>query len=281
MNAFEHYEELLSLTRLYLTKECSNEDWLICDDKATFNYFKEFAIKSRQTSPLPQMQQTIKAPVVVAPKIESKKNDTVSEKIVEKVNKIPPAPQVKDKVAAAPAPTAPTPTPPTKSEPFSLQLLPKTPTLETSEFRKILLEKFSQLQIVDTIPDDKEAKSKSNQWQNPPISVLIAAMAKNKEEQAFLDSVAMAMQVRNCSTKIIETSKLNELLSSTLKLIIADRQALASYPNLQKHYRWDPAQFRHFIGPIPLIILEDLNHYLKDPKQKRELWNSLRAILKI
>jgi hypothetical protein len=279
MDTREQLHELVTLTQLYITKELKDNSWLICDDPLTYQYFKEFAISSRQ--PKSKIEQK-DIPFVPPPKPTPIKQVTVSEalvkqNIVRQEVKAQPVP----KLQSPPEPSVSKSEPIAKTDPFSLQFQSKPETYNHAELQKLLIEKFPNIKIIEEIPDDTEGKRKANQWKNSPMVVLISAAVKNKEQQDFLANVSSALQVRNCLTTFIEGAKLHLTLNPSVRLVLADRQSLANFPDLQKHYRWDSKQCRHFINSTPLIILEELSQYMNNPKQKKDLWNGLRSILNL
>lgn len=282
MNTFEQYEELVYLTRLYLSKEVKGH-WQIADNADCFAYFKDYALSLRQmpSSALSQKSKKseensaktnqTKAPLPI-PSIrkEDKPNEIKQPEVALSVQK--------DKMHEKEIENEPK----LKVESFSLQAIEASSTNPGfSSWQKNIQELFPHIEILTTIPNDQEAKFKASQWKSAQIAVVIATTIKKPGEQEFIDKVAKALQERNFLTKQVDTNSFSQSLSRNLKLIIADRQILGTYRDLQKYYRWDSHQMRHYLGTVPLIILENLDLYAKDNKLKKELWNSLKAALQI
>ncbi|NGX41942.1 MAG: hypothetical protein K940chlam7_00216 [Chlamydiae bacterium] len=247
----EDFADLLAMTEIHLLQEYSRKDWLLTD-RETYEYFKEFSSKNR---PAPSAQKAPKAPPPpVIPKSPA-------------IQKPPPPPR-KPIPPKKPTPEAPKPEqkkePLTSSTPIELHPPSSPKAAEFADIHKILTTKVPSQKIIDSIPDDTHAKSVLNQWQKKDqnLEVIILCSDKETSHLTFLANLAKAIEVHFCSASVISTKdqKLEQLLNTPeLKLVICTEKNVTSLGD----------------SKAPILRLQDLEEYLKDPQLKAGLWKEL------
>lgn len=158
------------------------------------------------------------------------------------------------------------------------------------EDMKLLLKKIApNFPILDKLPDDKEAALISKQYENniklPHVMVFYDEGLK--EYHTFLKALVNAIDKRffSCELVPIDALEQQDLLDSILKekklkLTICPSELLWHHPKLMSHYRELPGQQIKRLGTKDLLVLSQLNYYMKDPLLKRSLWNTLMAYFK-
>jgi hypothetical protein len=290
MTPKEQYAELLALTQRYIQQEYPRDSW-VGSDIETFSTFKQHALNQKRA------QQ---------PKIPEKPLATLqnsSAQIVKPSN--PPS------VIAKPAPIIKslTPVPPKKLPPsiqqtkpaekkvmtpnvtgYNLELLPTAQNHELSDWKKIIHERFPNLELFDEPPNDELAKRINSAWQQPKTipSVIILAFQETPKERAFLQNIAAAIQARYAQASVMSVQEIeNEfgwdstLQSKNLHLIIANTHGLNGVPSLMQHYREVQKHAKFYLSKVPLYLLSDISLYLKEPKLKPALWQEITALLHV
>ena len=184
-----------------------------------------------------------------------------------------------------PQPLRVEPPPPLKQEKVELPpTITPTKPKPSSFIRTLLAQIAPQLQIIDEIPSDLNARQIATRWKtknkSAPISIL--SSSELPEHKAFLNELAIALDVYFGPAKIIEAESIEQekqwepfLHAEGLKLIVMCDSSLWQLQELRKFYRETPAAATRTLGKIPLFLLPDLSLYLKDPLLKRSLWNAL------
>ncbi len=232
-------KELASLTKLYLLQEYTTDAW-VAADKDTYHYFKEFAGRNKASAtPLPKP-----LPPVPTPK---------------------PFPQTTPR-ASLPKPSIvqlekkPLPEPDSIPE---LQPLTQTSERDLSDWRKIVSNKFPQQKIIDTIPDDAEAKALAFRWQETPAGPQAVLLYSDEppQQQTFLKSVAQAIESRFCTAQVQSITQFNPSL--TYRLVLGQKTVLNTL-NLPTSTQTIP--------------LEPIDDYLKQPPLKAALWKQIKDV---
>lgn len=174
---------------------------------------------------------------------------------------LPPAPKiapvkqkakVEEKITPEPALT---PIPTTQSAP--------------SEFQKLFAEKLPHIKFVEKLPDDLKARSKGAEWLTvqKPLNALILAEHQNMKELQFLTGIALCLECYVGKAAVVsQTDLLKEIQGQhSVQLIVATEEAALRLKLPQE---------------IPIVLLEPLTHYFKNPMLKASLFNSLLSHLK-
>lgn len=290
MNIQQQYSELLTLTKAYLLQEFPRDGW-ISTDLANYSTFKHHAPPLNNTNQ--QISSPKNAPVSLPPKtavqierITIPSSITVHTEaqqtpLIKPVPRQPAKPVSKEKVIKS----QPEKQVAQQSSPhISLEPIGPPASVDFSELRKILTDRVPALQIIDTIPNDDEAKLINNTWQNPVVipTVVILSYQETPQEQALLQNLAKAIQTKLAPATIISAQKIDKengwealLQSKELRLIITSTHGLNAFPSAMKHYREAPKLAKSYLGKVSLCLLSDLSIYLKEPKLKPALWQAI------
>lgn len=140
--------------------------------------------------------------------------------------------------------------------------------------------------ILETLPDDREAKRLAKLYENKsnyPDCIILYEKAQKKGIN-LLSALAFAINKTffNCQLISIDEIEEKEILEEILKdkkirLIICPQQTLWHHPKLLSHYLETPGNIIKRLATKDLFVLSDLEYYLKDPSLKRSLWNNLIA----
>ena len=198
-------------------------------------------------------------------------------------------------VSSAPIKIAPPPVkvaapPPVALEPVKAQVAPASPVKSkpTSDIRVAVQKIFPELLLRDSIPDDRLAKKMAQLWEETYLSakVVIIAFGETALHLEFLNQVTGAIDKLLAPAKLLDGEKFEkehgwELLlnSPLLHTIICSSWASWKETSLARHYRQNGATEEHFLAKRPLLLLEPIAHYLKDPHLKRKLWKDLNLRL--
>jgi hypothetical protein len=294
----EQYQELLSLTQLYLFREHSLKD-LQMTSPPTYHFFQ----KNARLSVLPKVAEKpflISAPfqaTTTPPSTQPAPDPQIPEP-----QRPPAMPEPRPDPIPAPAPPDPFPPTTTPEQPSpdpmppmisqrelkskSLHLEPlKAPAASVDPtLMPLMRATFLQVHWIEHIPDDRLARKKRDAWAvAQEISpVVILSFDSNPEHLAFLKNVAHAISLRLAPAQILtaaEFEKSNQwdsLLSAPqLRLVIASDHGIYLQPGLKPHYREVSQQGKHFLQNIPLLMLSDISLYLKQPQLKSLLWRAI------
>lgn len=151
---------------------------------------------------------------------------------------------------------------------------------EESDFRALFKHNFPQYPLMESIPDDTLAKKKMLAWsyerEIPPV--LLFSFSEDERQLSFLKNIAMAITLHFIPARALAGKKMewNTLLNNpALKLIIISDHELYSQPGLMAHYQEIPQHGKHFLQKIPLLLLSDLDLYLKETQLKPLLWRAI------
>lgn len=175
----------------------------------------------------------------------------------------------------------------TKSK-FQLEQLPAIPSVPFEELRKIIQEKLPRISWIDQLPDDAEARKEGSRWNQPSESpqVWILSLNDTPKQLAFLMNVIQALaaygvhaQIGN-AFKFEQGDKWKELFHSPkLQLFMISSTCLHQLAKLKKYHKEDAQKGTHYLDERPLLLLSDLDLYLKEPALKSALWSALKQIL--
>lgn len=277
-----HYNELVSLTQLYLLHEYKLEDWL-CADSETYTFFKQLAA-SQKNKEKPVKIDTIK---IMAEKPATPPSPAAINSVNEK-NAIPPAPaaasSLNEKIATPPNPMTatgitekPKPIPQSSLLQSSvasqehgilkLEPMPSPSSVDFSEIKSLLHERFPNLKIVDDIP--------SKALERPKPQALVLFMNQDPASKTFLQNLTRAID--HClAPAVLENGEAHEVKTewnaylnhSEIKAVILTSQTLKNLPNLSNF-------LANTADKIHLFELPDIAAFSKDPIQKKRLWSSL------
>ncbi len=248
------YQELLSLTQLFL--------------------LREFPLP-RKSSFLPSRKEEEKSP---PPPLLSTLSSTK-----------PSSPQAP--LVLPLSPPSPSLTPQAKKEgskekgkKWELEPLTAPPSpLEIEEFWTAFPTLFPHLSLSPSIPDDSESgKMKHHGSKEQEIAILILSFGEEEKSLAFLKKMAQGISERLAPARVLLLSQVKKeedwqpiVASPSLRLIIACDYALYTHPELMRHYLELPEQRKHFLFNKPLLLLSDPHVYLREPKLKTLLWKTI------
>ena len=143
--------------------------------------------------------------------------------------------------------------------------------------------------ILDTLPDDREAKKLAKLYENKSNYPECMIFYEKTQKKGLLLLQALSFAINrsffSCSLLSIEEIEEKENLDEILKdkkirLIICSQQTLWHHPKLLSHYLETPGNIFKRLATKDLFVLSNLEYYLKDPSLKRSLWNNLNAYFK-
>ncbi len=122
--------------------------------------------------------------------------------------------------------------------------------------------------------------------QHLTAKVLVLSFGETGPALSFLQNVTKAIDSLLAPAKLIEMRKIERensweltLSSPTLQLILAPPFQAWKSISLARFYRENPASKSHFLKETPLLMMQPLDGYLKNPDLKRELWKMLSTLL--
>ncbi|WP_068470215.1 hypothetical protein [Candidatus Protochlamydia phocaeensis] len=304
MTSLKHrYQELVALTQIFLLREHPLKDKPFCLAAPSNHSFFQAGMKRSLSSapyskdspppqpialnrPLPGRQPAVQSP---SPDPQPQPGPILpSPDPLPPVN--PPEHPFPDPLPPTTPPQSPSPDPQPPQivrdkRPLQLEPLSATsfPTLDLS-FKQTLRELFPHYPLCDNIPDDKIAKKVKNAWYQEKVIPPIIILSFNDQDKhlTFLKNVAQAISLRLAPARVLSGVQLEKekqwetiLREPHLRLVIASDYGLYLQPGLMKHYREVPKQAKHFLHQTPLLLLSDLNLYLKDPQLKALLWRAI------
>ena len=303
------YAELVALTQLFLLQEYPL-DKRIPAESASFEYFKQYALRQRQqgqaksltqapmappspviisepvyaptvkaAAPLPKPQPLNTPSVIIAtepPPIAAqlpKREPTVTVTPISKVE-APPAPKTIEK----------------KKSTGLLELQPMDPptAADLNEMRTLVREHVPSHVLLDAVPDDSLAKQLLGGWkqQVQAPAVMILTFNDPDKQMDFISNVTKAIRLCLAPAQMMPADKIERdkewdrwLQSSGLRLILASDYGIYAMPELMKHYKEDSRTAKRYLGKVPLLLLPDISVYLKEPSLKPSLWRALSEIL--
>jgi hypothetical protein len=306
MSLKEQYSELLALTKNYLLQEYAVTDRILAESD-TYSHFRTYALQQQE---MKKTENTVPVRPVSPSAIQQPSMSSLkpNPNIHLKKPEMGPAPTQTTPLASIalspirdPKVVQETPLPSNQekkgvknavehgpSKAFVLAPPASIQKTDFTELRKTVQEKFPHLHLLDTLPDDAEAKKLANGWaqQKPAPQILILSFDETAKHLAFLENITKALAIYGLNVQIANAVKLereNEwttrLKSQELKLVIASSTGFYNLSELQKHYREGAKQGRHYLNDRPLLLLSDLGFYLKEPSLKASLWAALKEFL--
>lgn len=202
-----------------------------------------------------------------------------------------PRPPVIIEKHAEPAPILkPKPSSPPKIEVVASPIKPKEgPSTDFSEEIKKQLQKLlPHVTVVRDVPSDDEATLISESWKQPTkyASVLIFSFSESPETEKFLFNVKKAIEAHFCSCAIIDTKTWEDKKEWDAFFTIHNPKLIISSPEVFKtkqlltYYKENVSSKERFLHSHPFMLLLSLSTYIKQPEQKKVLWNSLCNLLK-
>lgn len=286
------YAELLSLTQLFLLREHPlNEVKIVSPSLLTF--FQ----KNMKSTPVLQAPKKVSSPTFASslPIKEAVITTTPSDTRPTEPRPKPPLPNPTPPSAQPEPPPSPQPPPiiqqekPNKitrgAKELALDpLIARSTPHDQGEFWKLFPNLFPEAKLSEAIPSDALAQKLKNAWQHqqmiPPVILL--AFHDDEKQMTFLKNLAQAISLRLAPARVLSAHKLekekgwNEVLqTSSLRLVIASDYGLYLQPNLMQLYREVPQEGKHYLNQTPLLLLSDLNLYLKEPQLKSLLWRAI------
>jgi len=171
-----------------------------------------------------------------------------------------------------------------KTQVIDLQTNPEIKELDHTMWMNILKGIAPNLSLHATPPRDTKATQLKGAWKQrllaPEIAILISPA--QSPYKAFLQNLAMGVSIHGDCRLIMappleQEEKWDNFLSADhLKLILCPDSLLGQLPKLKTHYSEKEGKT---LGTKPVLLLPDLNLYLKDPLLKRSLWNVICAAL--
>lgn len=171
-----------------------------------------------------------------------------------------------------------------KGKGFSLEPLVVNPPQDHREWWDVSRSLFPQWKLQTFIPTDEIAQKNKNAWlKSQEITpVIILSFQDNEQQVAFLKNIAQAISLRLAPAQVISATRIEKdngweklLNSPQLSLVIAGDYGLYLHPKLRQFHKEVPQQAKHFLNQTPLLLLSDLNLYLKDPQLKPLLWRAI------
>ncbi|KIC71349.1 hypothetical protein [Candidatus Protochlamydia amoebophila] len=298
-NIREKYTQLLSLTRLFLAREHKLNETLLSfpNSYAHFKPFLSHSLKNQQSIKNQTFASSNNAKLVPPPSSFS----------TDPYSKLPTSPDLRPSTppltifSPNPQPTTTEPENPQrqKKESEILKQVEKTkfpplltlepmvavsPTIENQEFKEILKKIFPSYALSSTIPNDQFAKKLMNKWtyERQVPSIVILSFGNQESHLKLLKNIAKAISLRFAPSRVVSALKLekekqwNKLFEAKeLCLVIASDYHLYLQPDLMSYYREEPKLGKHFLQQTPLLLLSDLDLYLKEPQLKSLLWRAI------
>ncbi len=143
--------------------------------------------------------------------------------------------------------------------------------------------------IYDDLPNDQEAIRRSKLYEKTahyPFTLLIYDQISPLNLK-FLKALERSIELRFGSIQCLSIEDLEKnhqidsmLKDKNLKLLICLNDLIWHHPKLLSQYRELPGQLFKRLGTKDLLILSQIDYYLKDPGLKRSLWNHLTTYFK-
>ena len=268
----EQLKELVALAQLYISQTYSLEEKLIVE-REECDFYRKW-VKERK----PQQQPDPPKPLPQAP---TRQQPPPREKTAPSTPpQIDREPQ-KERIALV---AEPPPKEQKKKSPlFALEPPPKPVEPDFTHLRKTMQEHFPHLQLIDAIPDDREAKWKEK---SKVAQILILSLDEPPKQQAFLSRLSAALQIHNISCTVSQAHQLEVshgweavLSSPHLQLLIVCHHQIQRLPGLMKHYREESKQAKYYFGKIPTLLLPDITVYFNEPSLKSALWKAIQSLV--
>ncbi|HEY5236154.1 MAG TPA: hypothetical protein VIJ14_08255 [Rhabdochlamydiaceae bacterium] len=157
-----------------------------------------------------------------------------------------------------------------------------------TEMKQMVTKVLPEVALTSGIPDDAAAKKMAHLYKEQHLTakVLILSFGETGPALSFLQNVTKAIDSLLVPAKLIEMRKIERensweltLSSPTLQLILAPPFQAWKSISLARFYRENPSSKSHFLKETPLLMMQPLDAYLKNPDLKRELWKMLSTLL--
>jgi len=258
-NTLEEFELLVSDTLEHITSAYTKGQTLIISEES-HAFFASLKKTPALPTPPPEPTAAPRPAVIIEKQVE-------------------PAPILKAKAA-----------PPPKIEVVAAPVKPKaTPSTDFSEELKKQLQKhLPSVTLVRDVPNDDEATLLSESWKQPTkyASVLIFSFSESPETEKFLFNVKKAIEAHFSSCAIIDTKTWEDKKEWDAFFTIHNPKLIISSPEVFKtkqlltYYKENASSKERFLHSHPFMLLLSLSTYIKQPEQKKVLWNSLCNLLK-
>ena len=161
-------------------------------------------------------------------------------------------------------------------------------TLNFEALRDAVHKTFPSFVIKKTIPDDRLAYLRENEWKEEglQVEVVLLSFHESVESDLFLQNIAQAISSYFSSAQVIDAQQWGKQKKWDLFFEKNQAKLVLSSPQLLKqafllpYYKEIPSTTERFFGSIRLHMLSSLDSYFKNPSQKKDLWQALCAILK-
>jgi hypothetical protein len=159
-----------------------------------------------------------------------------------------------------------------------------------TEMKQMVAKILPEVALSSGIPSDAAAKKMAHLYKEQHLTakVLILSFGETGTALNFLQNVTKAIDSLLAPAKLIEMRKIERensweltLNSPSLQLILAPPFQAWKSISLARFYRENPSAKSHFLKEIPLVMMQPVEAYLKNPDLKRELWKMLSSLLSL
>ena len=294
------YLELIALTRQYLLQEHQFSDKLFAGT-AEYSYFRNHALQQSQK------QIPIQKTEVISKSTVQTHQPSVR---LAPATPPPPPPSYTAPTSVVPSPAAPlpkrlplptfeTPKETTKSAEakkapaeavfFTLSPPSQQEPTDNKVMRKLISTTLPTMQLLDSIPDDSEARRLSAEWKQPKSSpeVLILAFDETPSHLEFLTKMGNAISIHGYTINVVQAKKIEAegtwemLLTTNVRLVLATHAGIHTLPGLTTFYMESAKGAKFTLNKIPLIPLSDISFYMQEASLKIPLWKAIKEQLSI
>ena len=199
-----------------------------------------------------------------------------------------PLPRFTPSSVSFPQPTKKVSAPPLPSEPeaATIKISPPKAPAHSSNIKQTLLKIAPQMQLVEEVPDDGQAKRIADAWKEKiaDAEVILLACSTDPQTLDLLKNLGKAIDQHLAKVKILPAEKLEKekrwdlfLQKNPFRLIIASH-GVEHLSDLMRFYKAYPSQSTAYLGAIPLLTLSETASY-KALEHKAALWKKLCQIL--
>ncbi len=159
-----------------------------------------------------------------------------------------------------------------KVAPYGLkpELLPPPSPRDFSELRKIVQEKIPEIKVIDTPAPPKKSAP-------PAVLVLYLPSSHSPAHRDLLHQIVKAISLQLSPARLVEIPSIESpkgweefFLASPMLLLLISQTDLNALPHLQSYLKSRQKN-------IPILLMPSAEDMLRDPAQKRTLWNSLKS----
>lgn len=157
------------------------------------------------------------------------------------------------------------------------------------DIKSLLKSISSNIKIFDELPDDAEAKRLAKLYEKKTQFAECLIFYENPKEKGLqlLKAIGLAIekQFTRCTLHAIDDIEQSQLLEEMLKdknvkLIITCHDWIIHHPKLLNIFSEKTGSPIKKLGTKDVIVLSNLEYYMKDPALKRSLWNLLMGYFK-